>query len=246
MKDLMNGFLITALTISCLEAQSLTGNVTAADTGATIAGASVVAVQKPTSPGQQPTIFKAVTDENGFYAISAPPAQYALCVHTMLRSLYLDPCQWGSPAQVTIGASAAASAAPQVVPLALQKGARFIVRVHDRKQVLSQAETLAGIAVSAFVSSASVKQFPLPMIYSDGNVRDYGTVVPINIPMSVTITSNAVALADSTGAPLSRSAMPLQVFPTDIEVTGAPPSPVTRMFPPSDAKMIHVYTTGLR
>lgn len=159
----------------------------------------------------------------------------------MPQSLYLNPCQWGSPTGVTVGASATS-----VVPFALQKGARFIVRVHDKMQVLSQAETVAGTAVSAFVSSAMVKRFPLPMIYSDGNVRDYGTVVPINVAMSVTISSNTVALVDNNSAPISTSANSFQVLPTDIEVTGAPPSPITRMFPPPDAEMIHVYTAGLR
>jgi Ni,Fe-hydrogenase III small subunit len=84
------------------------------------------------------------------------------------------------------------------------------------------------------------------MIYSDGNVRDYGTVVPINVAMSVTISSNTVALVDNNSAPISTSANSFQVLPTDIEVTGAPPSPITRMFPPPDAEMIHVYTAGLR
>jgi uncharacterized protein (TIGR03437 family) len=53
-------------------------------------------------------------------------------------------------------------------------------------------------------------------------------------------------LADSTGAALSAAAAPFQVLPTDIEVTGEPLSPASRMFPPPDARMIHVYATGLR
>lgn len=241
MKRPMNGFLVAILVISSLPAQSLTGNVTAADTSAVITGATVVAVQKSASPGQRPAIYRSLTDPSGYYAISAPPGQYALCVHTVPQSLYLNPCQWGSPAGVLVGASAAS-----VAPLTLQKGVRLIVRVHDQMQLLSQAETVAGTAVSAFVSNPSVTKFPLPMIYSDGNVRDYGTVVPIDVPMSITISSNTVALVDNTSAPLSTVAVPFQVLPTDIEVAGVPTSPVTRMFAPPDAKMIHVYTAGLR
>ncbi len=111
---------------------------------------------------------------------------------------------------------------------------------------LPQAESVTGTAVSAFVSSASVPQFPLPVVYSDGKIRDYGTVVPINIPMSVTVSSRTVALAGSSGSAFGTSPTPFQVLPADIEVTGAPLSPTTRMFPPPDAKIIHVYATGLK
>lgn len=119
------------------------------------------------------------------------------------------------------------------------------MRVHDTNRLLAQAETVKGAAVSAALTAPSVKLFPLPVVYSDGMVRDYGTLIPINVPMSATVSSNTLSLADKTGAPLTASAMPFQVLPTDIVVTGAPPSPATRMFPPPDAKMVHVYATGL-
>ena len=105
---------------------------------------------------------------------------------------------------------------------------------------------MTGTAVSAFLSTASVPQFPLPVVYSDGKIRDYGTVVPINIPMSVTVSSRTVALAGSSGSAFGTAPTPFQVLPADIEVTGAPLSPTTRMFPPPDAKIIHVYATGLK
>jgi len=63
--------------------------------------------------------------------------------------------------------------------------------------------------------------------------------------MSVTVSSKTLLLADKTGVPVAASAMPFQVLPTDIEVTGAPVTPVTRMFPPPDARIVHVYATGL-
>jgi hypothetical protein len=227
--------------VAALHAQSLTGTVTAADTGAPLAQASVVAVLRSGTPGQTPSIYESVTGSSGNYAISAPPGQYAMCVHTLPQSLYMDPCLWGSPVAVTVGASAAA-----VVPLSLQKGVRFLVRVHDPNQFLPQAESVTGTAVSASVSSASVPQCPLPMVYSDGIVRDYGTVVPINVPLSVAVSSRNVALAGSGGTAVPTSPMPFKVLPTDIEVTGAPLSSATRMFPPPDAKIIHVYATGLK
>ena len=70
-------------------------------------------------------------------------------------------------------------------------------------------------------------------------------MIPINVPMGVTVSSKTLLLADKSGAPVSASATPFQVLPTDIEVTEAPLTPVTRMFPPPDAKVVHVYATGL-
>ncbi len=228
-------FVLALSSSAALAAQGLTGTVTAADTGAPLAQASVVAVLQSGTAGEKPSIYLSVTGSSGVYAISAPAGQYALCVHTLPQSLYLDPCQLGSPVTVTIGASAAS-----VVPLSLQKGVRFLVRVHDPNQFLPLAESVTGTAVSAFLSTASVPQFPLPVVYSDAMIRDYGTVVPINIPMTVTVSSRTVALADSSGAAFGTSPTPFQVLPTDIEVTGASSSPITRMFPPPDAKIIHV------
>jgi hypothetical protein len=82
-----------------------------------------------------------------------------------------------------------------------------MVRVHDPMQLLPQAEVVKGAAVSASLTGPSGKFFPLPVVYSDNIVRDYGTVVPINAAMGVTISSPTLTLADGTGAPLSASAI---------------------------------------
>jgi hypothetical protein len=182
-----------------------------------------------------------VTDGNGRYAIAAPPGQYSICVHPMLPSLYLDPCQWLNPVAAVVGASTASA-----VSFSLQRGARFIVRVHDTKGLLPIAEGTKGAAVSAVVAGASLKQFPLPLIFSDGLIRDYGAVVPIGVPLSAAVSSNTLALAGAGGTALSAAPMPFQILPTDIEATGAPQSPITRMFPPPDARIIHVYANALK
>lgn len=220
-------------------AQSLTGTVTAADTGEAMVGATVLAIQRSASVSQKPTIYQSVVDSAGHFTVAASPGQYAVCVHPLPQSLYLDPCQWGSPIIVTVGE------ASSTVPLTLLKGVRFIVRVHDLNRLFPQAETVTGTAVSASLASPSVKLFILPLVYSDSLIHDYGTVIPINVPMSVTVSSKTLSLADKTGAPVSASPMPFQVLPTDIAVTGAPPSPLARMFPPPDARIVHVYATGL-
>jgi hypothetical protein len=234
-------FLSAARITGLAHAQSIAGTVTAADTGAPMAGATVLAIQKSASRSAAPVIYESAVDSSGNYAIAAAPGQYSLCVHPLPapRSPHLDPCQWGSPVAVTAGTSAVTA-----VPLSLQKGVLFIVRVHDPLQLLPQAESVKGAAVSASVSVSSVKVFPLPVVYSDSIVRDYGAVVPINAPVSVTISSQTLTLADGTGAPLTATAIPFQVLPTDAEVTGVP-SAIAQGVPAADAKMIHVYATGL-
>jgi hypothetical protein len=237
---LINVCLIAAGLLHPLTAQIPSGTLTAADTGAPLPGASVVAIQKSPSPGQKPTILQSLTDSDGNYTINAPPGQYTLCVHPIVRSLYLDPCQWGSPPTAVVGA-----AADVAVPIKLQKGARFIVRVHDPKGLLAQAETVKGAAISAAVSGGPLTRFPLPLIYEDALIRDYGTVVPISVPLSVTVSSGTLSLTSSSGAALSSAPIPFQILPTDAEVTGAQASSALRMFPPPDARIVDVYAAAL-
>jgi hypothetical protein len=232
--------IVAAIVISAAPAQNLAGTITTADTSAILAGATVVAVEKASSPGMRPIILRSTVDSLGHYAITAPPGQYAVCVHPMPQSPYMDPCQWGDPVTVTVSATAVS-----VVPISLQKGSRFIVRVHDTKQVLAQAETVKGSAICVFVTAPS-KEPAVPVVYSDGIVRDYGTVVPINVPLSVTVSSNHVALADRNGTVLAPSPIFFEVLPTDIASTEGRFSPLIRMFPLPDTTIIHVYTTGLK
>jgi hypothetical protein len=150
--------------------------VTAADTGDPLTGVTVTAILKPTSASQS--------------------GQYLLCARPQPQSPYLDPCQWGGPVGATVGTGAVP------VALTLQEGVRFIVRVHDPNQLLPQADTAPGTAVSASVTSASISQFPLAVVYADALVRDYGTIVPTNVPLSVTV-SSATLVRRIPQAPLS-------------------------------------------
>jgi len=48
-----------------------------------------------------------------------------------------------------------------------------------------------------------------------------------------------------TGAAWPATATAFEVSSGDIVVTGLPPSPFTSMFPPPDARVVHVYATAL-
>src|ERR1035437_10138031 len=181
--------------ISICPAQSITGTVTAADTSAPIANATVIAIQRTALASQKPSIYKAEANSAGKYTITISPGQYQLCVQG--AGSYLDPCQWGG--SIILNATGAAAA---TAPLSLQKGALFIVRAHDAAQLLAQAETLHGAGMRAYVTSSSIKQFVLPLMFDNGRIRDYGAVVPMNLPLTV-IAASSVPLTDQTGAALS-------------------------------------------
>lgn len=222
-------------------AQDITGAVVAADTGLPLAGATVVAVRTPDSALEIPTVYQSAVGADGHYALNASSGHYSLCVRPLAASLYMDPCQWGRPTTVNVSAATVA-----LTPISLEKGIRLIVRVHDTKQLLPKAEVVTGAAVAAFLTSGSVRQFPLPVVYADDIVRDYGTNIPVGVPMSVTISSRNLTLVDKDGSPITGTPMPIEVLSTDIEVVGEAKSLFTSKFPPPNARMIHVYTTDLR
>lgn len=219
-----------------MPAQTLSGTVVADDTGAPIGGATVLAIQKTASPAQRPAICQAVTDAGGRYVMSVSAGRYQLCVHGV--GVYLNPCEWGGDSPtVTVTTAAAAS-------LRLQKGAWLIVRIHDTRRLLSQVETVRGSGVTVFLTAAAVNQFPLPLIYDNGRIRDYGAVVPMNSAMRARIASSSIALSDERAAPLGAEGVPLQVTAADFQTASGVPRALARMFPRPTAKFLHVYTAG--
>jgi hypothetical protein len=223
----ISAFLGTAL------GQNVTGNLTAADSGAAIAGATVLAFQKAASAKQRPSIYQAQTDSTGRYAMTLPAGVYQFCVQG--ADLYLDPCLWGGAPISTVTSS------PLAVPIRLTKGWRFILRAHDPQQLLRNVETARGEALSASVTGPSGKPLPLPIVYDNGRIRDFGMVVPVNFPLKVSAGARKLTLVDHVGAELSPQGISFQAIPPP-----APPSAARGLFPPPDATMIHVYTGSLR
>jgi hypothetical protein len=207
--------------------------LTAADTGAPIAGASIVAVQQIASRTQKAPMYSGPTDAGGNFAVQVSAGSYILCAHA--PNLYLDPCQWGSPTAVAVAAGATLSS-----PFKLTKGGNFIVRIHDPQQLLRQQESTYRQTVSVSITGGSAKPFFLPVTYDDGNIRDYGATVPLNLPMNATVFDGGhVTIVDRYGAALASGGVPFQALPTVVPA-------VKEFFPPPDAIFIHVQATGLR
>lgn len=230
------GAIVAALPV-VVAGQSLTGTVVAADTGSPLPGATVVAIQKTLLPSQRPNIYKTATDATGHYTITPASGLYQLCVQG--AGLYLDPCQWGGAISANVTSVAALS-----VPLVLQKGATFILRVHDATGLLPLGEAIPGANVHAYLTGAAVKQFPLPVTYDDGRIRDYSAVVPLNSALTAVASSGSVTLADKTGAAVDPLGVPFQVSPADVSAPNPLTGPLALMFPRPNAKVVHVYATG--
>jgi hypothetical protein len=222
-------------------AQNVAGTLVAADTGAPIGHATVVAVPKAQPAAGRATVYKTPVDSAGRYAMTVSVGQYQLCVYG--AEPYLDPCQWGGSRVADVASSAAVSAAASS-PLSLQKGVQLILRVHDPKGLVGQAESVHGGAVRAYVSGAGAAQVPLNMISDTGGIRDYAMFIPFNSPMTVFVSGHSLLLTDKAGAALSSQGIPIQVSPADFQMQPLSPPSLARMFPRPTSKVVHVYAGG--
>ena len=222
-------------------AQNVTGTLVAADTGAPIVRATVVAVPKAPSAAGRATVYKASVDSAGNYAMTVSLGQYQLCVYG--AEPYLNPCQWGGSRVANVASSEAVSPAASS-PLSLLKGVQLIVRVHDPKGLMVQAESVHGGAVRAYVSGAGAAQIPLNMISDAHGIRDYAMFIPFNSPLTVFVSGHSLLLTDKAGTALSPQGIPIQVSPADFQMQPITPPSLALMFPRPTSKVVHVYAGG--
>jgi hypothetical protein len=215
--------------------QTLTGTVTGADTGAGIPGATVNAFLRVADQGHKPVVYQGQTDAAGRYGITVSPGTYTLCVQG--ANAYLDPCQWGGASSVAVAAGGTVSA-----PLRLEKGAPFVLRVHDKNRLLQQVERIKGEAVSAAVTTPSGRRFLLPLAYDNGRIRDYAANLPRNVALTLSVGSVKLALSDRANTPLNANGISFQV--SDPPSARADATTIRRFAPLPDATFIHVNVTG--
>jgi hypothetical protein len=172
----------------------------------------------------------------GAYELTVQPGQFRLCIQGFG---FLDPCLWGGAQSVAVGSASAAAIALQA-----QRGGQFLLRVHDLLGLLATAEALPGQAVSAFVATPSGLKIILPVVYNDGQIRDYGLLTPLNVPLTVTVANSRVSLVNPSGAPVTAQAIAFQVMPLAPLPTDPIQLALARKFPPPQATFVHVYTVS--
>jgi hypothetical protein len=239
MKPLIQSFirlaLIPALAAVCFS-QNLTGTLIGNDTGAPIPSATVQAVLLRSSLAQPPAIYSTLADSSGHFALTVPAGRYQLCVPGAAG--YVDPCHWGNAQKATVPNTAGA------ITIQALKGASFIVRLHDPGQLLQQVGAAKGGGVSVWVSGGPGGRLPLPIVFDDGRIRDYGDLLPFNVPLVAIPASGQLNLAGVGGAALNASGISFQITSADLATTSAI-GPFASVLGPR-AKMIHIYTAGIQ
>lgn len=224
---------------SAIFAQTLTGTVVADDTGTPLQGTSVIAIQI-TTPGERSATVSSPVDAKGQFAIDVPPGEYLLCARN--AGHYLDPCQWGGAKTVVAGAPGIGTAGE--ITLRLERGAPFLVRLHDSNGLFAKAGSMPAAALSATVQAPGRKPFILPLVYDGGSVRDWGGVVPLEVAMTVTVGSNRLRFTESGGAPLREGGIPFQIRASDL--ARKPVAAPAGFRVQSDVTMVHLYASDLR
>ena len=123
------------------------------------------------------------------------------------------------------------------MPIRLLKGWPLILRMHDSMHLLRQTEGVHGDGVAVSVKRSSGNPLPLPIVYDNESIRDYGAVVPVGVALTLTIGSRKLVLTDHAGAAVGPNGIQIQATPPPARV-GAPRS---GFFPPPDATVVHLF-----
>lgn len=219
--------LLFLLAVGCLAQPALNfnGEITGSlsgDDGATLSGGYVTLHMAPRyPPGRRRQIdWAALSGVSGSFRFTGlSEGTYRLCAQ-VLRSTWLDPCEWGlRPPAVSLS-----SAQPIAgVNMVLAKGAAVPIRIDDPDQVLSQnegrtpgAHLLLGVPNDAKVFRAS------PVISRDSSGRNHEVVVPFNSTVKLVVSSAFFRLADEAGIPLPGTTVQIPV----LAPAGQPPVPI--------------------
>ena len=203
----MQRLLILILTSSlALMAQTGTGGiqgtVTDASNNKPIAGAFVIAIRS----GLPPLSQTAQTGADGSYQLQGLAAgAYSLCVQAPGDG-YLDPCQFGGAAQqitLTAGQQSVGNVT-KLKPASILK-----IRLNDATGLLTQY-TKDGhekdLLIGVFGSGPQRVFYPAHLVARDKTGSDYHVAVPLDTPMTFSIASNSLKLAETTGTALPNNA----------------------------------------
>jgi hypothetical protein len=182
------------------------GTVTDVSNNKPIAGAFVIAIRS----GLPPLSQAAQTGADGSYQLQNLPAgAFSLCVQVPGGDGYLDPCRFGSPTQsITLTAGQQSQGnVTKLKPASILK-----IRLNDASGLLTQY-TKDGheqdLLIGVFGPSPQMTFYPAHLAARDKNGSDYHVSVPLNMPLTFSVSSNTLKLADSAGTPLPGNASQL-------------------------------------
>ena len=186
-------------------AQTGTGSIQGAVTEAKdkpIAAALVTALRS----GLPPLSQTVQTGPDGSYHLkNLAPGTYTLCAQVPGGG-YLDPCQFGGSGSTVTLASGQQSTGNL---LKLKAGSVLKIHFNDASGQLSQ-KTKDGHEPDLFIGVLGPGPqrtfYPAHKVGSDKAGADYNVTIPLDTPLSLSVTSTSLKLADSAGAALAGNA----------------------------------------
>ena len=137
-----------------------------------------------------------MTSAKGEFSLTGiESGRYSLCVQVP-GGAQLDPCRWSSAVQVTVAPGHPVTSQAIRVP----KGSVLQVRIEDPNKLLA-ASGPGDLLIGVFLPSALFQ--PLRLVSSDASGRTYGTAIPFNTSVRLSVTSAHLVLADAKGAKLA-------------------------------------------
>jgi len=211
--------------VSCLAQHprlDFTGEISgtlAGDDGTKIAGGHVTLRRLPPQPPRlSQTTWTAVTGAGGTFRFSGlNDGAYQLCAQ-IPKSVWLNPCEWGTKPPAVVLSAAQDFAA---ITLVMKKAAVVPIRLDDPGQLLAQSEGKTSAAVVLIGVANDAGWFRSAAVASrDATRKTYEVQIPFNVTVNLSVYSPYFQLADSAGAPLPQTRAAL--IPVSVAAGQAP------------------------
>jgi len=168
------------------------GSVVDSVSGEPLAGVHIVALRTAAEMTVATAIpYRGVSDEKGAFTLAGvQDGNYQVCAVPV--GGYLGLCFWGQPVPVRVAASTVEAR------LALQRGVPLTISFADEKATLDKFRGKP-VAPQVFIEITGPDQ-KKRLIPTAGNTNgEFTELVPVDVPLTVTIRTNLLSLADSTG-----------------------------------------------
>ncbi|MBS1824719.1 MAG: carboxypeptidase regulatory-like domain-containing protein [Acidobacteria bacterium] len=195
------------------------GTVVDAISGGTLAGVHVMAMRSVAEMNPARAVpYRAITDEKGAYNLNAvEDGNYQVCATAL--SGYLDTCSWSSPVPARVASSTVDAR------IAMQRGVPLNVVFADQNGLLEKLRgKIPGGPITVDMTGSDGKRRIIPPDAADPG--GFLTIVPADVPFTITVRTTAFSLADTTGRAIDASSG----YRSTVRVAPPVVSPVPLMF----------------
>ncbi|MBS1828984.1 MAG: carboxypeptidase regulatory-like domain-containing protein [Acidobacteria bacterium] len=195
------------------------GSVVDSVSGGALAGVHIVAARNAAEMKVATAMpYRGISDEKGAFTLAGvEDGNYQVCAIAV--GGYLSLCLWGQPVPVRVASSTVEAR------LALQRGVPLTVAFADEKAALDRFRGRPAVPpVFIEITGPDQKKRLIP---TAGNTHgSFTELVPEEVPLTVTVRTNLLSLADSTGRAINAASG----YQTQVRVPRPAVSPVPLMF----------------